>query len=122
MEPIPKFKLSADFCRWTARILGALLALFIIVLAIGEGMPNPLTQPLAVEIGFIALAFILIGLVVGWRWEFSGGVISLAGWGLFLMSVIKPGHLNWFVLLLAVPGILYLLSALLRRFDKKQTP
>jgi hypothetical protein len=98
-----------------------MLVVFILALAIGEGMPNPFTQPLAIRIGFIALALIVVGILVGWRWEFAGGVVSLAGWCLFFTSVIEPKHLNSFLLLLALPGILYLLSALLRCLDKRQT-
>ena len=118
-------KLLAVVSRWAARIIGALLVVLIVVIGIGEGMPNPFTQPPAVQIGFLALALIMIGILAGWRWELAGGVLSLAGWCLFFASVIGLKHLkqlNWFFLLLALPGILYLLSALLRRHDKRQTP
>ena len=114
-------RLLTAMCRWTARVTGTLLVLMIIVIAIGEGMPNPFTQPLVVQIGFLALAMIMIGILAGWRWELAGGVLSLAGWCLFFVSVIGLKHLNGFVLLLALPGILYLLSALVRRHDKRQT-
>jgi hypothetical protein len=114
-------KLLAVVCRWAARIIGTLLVILIVVIGIGEGMPNPFTQPPSVQIGFLALAMILIGILAGWRWELAGGVISLAGWCLFFASVIGLKHLNWFVLLLALPGILYLSSALVRRQNKRQT-
>ena len=66
---------------------------------------------------------ILIGMLAGWRWELAGGVFSLAGWCLFFAAVIGLKHFTGFVLLLALPGVLYLLSALLRRHhDKGQTP
>src|ERR1039457_5196208 len=73
-------KLLAAVCSWTARVAGALLVIFAVVIAVGEGMPNPFTQPLAIQIGFLALAMILIGILAGWRWELAGGVLSLAGW------------------------------------------
>lgn len=116
-----KNKSLAAVCRWTARIFGALLVVLILVIAIGEGVPNPFTQPLIVQIGFLALALIVTGILTGWRWELWGGVLSLAGWCLFFASVIGPKRLNCFVLLLALPGVLSLLSALLRRLGKRQT-
>jgi hypothetical protein len=112
----------ATLCRWSARIVGTLLVVLVLVIAIGEGMPNPFTQPLAVQIGFLALALIVTGIVAGWRWEFSGGILSTAGWCLFVGSVVGVKRLNLFIALLALPGILYLLSALLRRHDKRQIP
>ena len=112
----------AALCRWTARIVGTLLVVLVLVIAIGEGMPNPFTQPLPVQIGFLALALIVMGIVAGWRWEFFGGILSTAGWCLFVGSVVGAKGLNLFIYLLALPGVLYLLSALLRHYDKRQFP
>lgn len=117
-----KYKLLTTVCRWTARILGVLLVFFVVLIAVGEGMPNPFTQPLAVQMGFLALALIMIGILVGWRWELAGGVISLAGWCLFVGSVTHfPRGVNWFIWALAAPGLLYVSGALLRRYNKRQT-
>jgi hypothetical protein len=109
------FKPLAIVCRWTGRILGTLLLLVIALLTIGEGLPNPFTQPMAVQVGFLALAFTILGILAGWRWELAGGLISLAGWSLFVMAVTTPHRLNWFMIALALPGLLYAISALLRR-------
>ena len=109
----------AALCRWTARVIGTLLVLLIVMIGIGEGMPNPFTQPPAIQVGFFALALLMVGILAGWRWEFAGGVISLAGWCLFLASV--KCRLTCFVWALALPGILYVISALLRRCKKGQT-
>ena len=109
----------AALCRWTARVIGTLLVLLIVMIGIGEGMPNPFTQPPAVQVGFLALALLMIGILAGWRWELTGGVISLAGWCLFLASV--KCRLSCFVWALALPGVLYVISALLRRCKKGQT-
>ena len=115
-------RLLTAVCRWTARLIGTLMVLLIIVIAIGEGMPNPFTQPPAVQIGFLALAMILIGILAGWRWELAGGILSLAGWCLFVGSVVGAKRLNVFISLLALPGILYLISAWLRRQNKRHAP
>jgi hypothetical protein len=53
-----KNKLLAALCRWTARILGAMLVVFVFAIAMGEGVPNPFTQPPVIQIGFLALAMI----------------------------------------------------------------
>ena len=70
-------RLLAAACRWTARIIGTVLVLMIVLLAIGEGMPNPFTQPISVQVGFLALALVIIGILGGWRWELAGGTLSL---------------------------------------------
>jgi len=113
-------RLLAAACRWAARIIGTLLVLIIVLFAIGEGMPNPLTQPISVQIGFLALALVMIGILGGWRWELAGGTLSLVGWSLFVVAVMHPARgLNWFVGALALPGLLYVAGALLRRYDER---
>ncbi len=91
------------------------------MIAIGEGMPNPFTQPVIVQVGFLGLALIVAGILAGWRWELSGGIISLVGWGLLVMPVIyhSPRGMNPFFILLTVPGMLYVTSALLRSYRAK---
>jgi hypothetical protein len=113
-------RLLAGTCRWTARILGTLVVLMIVLLAIGEGMPNPFTQPLTVQVGFFALALVMIGILGAWQWELAGGTLSLVGWSLFVVAVMHPPRgLNWFVGALALPGALYVAGALLRRYDER---
>lgn len=117
-----KRQLSAGVCRWTARILGTLLVILVLVIAIGEGVPNPFAFPLNIQLGFLALAMIVIGILAGWRWELSGGLLATAGWCLFVGSVAGAKGPNLFFCLLALPGILYLASAGLRRHSKRQSP
>jgi hypothetical protein len=109
--------------RWTARILGTFLVLMIVLIAVGEGMPNLLTQPTKVQIAFLALALVMIGILAGWRWELAGGTLSLFGCGLFVVAVTHPARgLNWLVGALALPGALYVAGALLRRYDGRHQP
>jgi hypothetical protein len=105
----------ATVLRWAARLLGCALVTLVAMIAIGEGMPNPLTQPPAVQVGFLAMALLLAGMLVAWRWELTGAVVSLGGWCLFMGAVVPAGRMNWFVGVLAIPGLLYLGSALIRR-------
>jgi hypothetical protein len=116
-------KLFSNLCRWTARIIGVFMVVSTLIIAIGEGMPNPFTQPMLFQLGFLALALIILGIVAGWRWELSGGIMSLVGWGLLVIPVIKhsPRGMNPFFIVLAVPGILYMASALLRRYRAKHS-
>ena len=113
-------RLLAGACRWTARILGTLLVLMCVIIAIGEGMPNPFTQPTWSQIIFLALALIMIGILIGWRWELAGGIMSLAGFCLGIVPLNNsPRGLTWFYFALALPGVLYVTSALLRRYEQK---
>jgi hypothetical protein len=115
-------KLLAAVCRWTARIVGTLLVVSVVCIAIGEGMPNPFAQPAMIQVGFLALAMIVIGILAGWRWELFWGILSTVGWCLFVGSVVGVKRLNVFISLLALPGILYLISARLKRHNKRQAP
>lgn len=111
-----KNKWLAAACRWTARILGVFLVFGILFIAIGEGMPNPFGQPLPAQVMFLALALLLFGMLAAWRWEFAGSVTSLAGWCVFIIGLaISPRGLTVTAVVLAVPGLLYLASARLRR-------
>jgi hypothetical protein len=104
-------KRLAATCRWTGRILGSFFVLVLLAFAIGEGMPNPLSQPLHVQLGFLGLGLLMVGLLAGWRWDLAGGLISLAGWVLFVVAAMR-GRPNSFVLILALPPFLLLASAL----------
>jgi hypothetical protein len=121
-EQIMKNKSLAAVCRWMARIVGSLLVVSVVGIAIGEGMPNPFTQPPSVQIGFLALAMIMVGILAGWRWELFGGILSTVGWCLFVGSAVGVKRLNVFISLLALPGILYMISAWLKRHNKRQAP
>lgn len=117
-----KNKLLAGACRWAARIFGAFMVFSTVFIAVGEGMPNPFTQTLLVQVMFLALALLLIGILAAWRWEFAGSITSLAGWCVFIIGLaISPRGLTVFAVVLAVPGVLHLTSALLRRQTITQT-
>jgi hypothetical protein len=112
---------GAAACRWIGRVIGLLIVALTVSFAIGEGMPNPFTQPVVVQIGFLALALILGGILAGWRWELLGGAVSLLGWSLFVLAEIRsPRNMNWFISALGLPGALYVTSALLRRCQERR--
>ena len=95
--------------------MSAVLVVIIVWIALAQGIPNPLAESVRVQIGLLGLALFVSGNLAGWRWELSGGTIALAGWGLFLVPVLSsPRALTGFVLALALPGALYVTSALIR--------
>ena len=115
------FKVEAAVCRWTARALGVVLVFITLMIAVGQGLPNPFTQPPVVQIGLLALILIVGGILAAWRWELWGGLMSLFGWALFVTVVIgSPRGLNGFVAALVLPGALYIASAALRRLAAKR--
>lgn len=106
----------AGACRWTGRILGLFLVFGIIFIGVGEGVPNLFEQSLLVQVMFLALAILLIGMLAAWRWELAGSVASLAGWCVFTIGLANsPRGLTVTAVVLTVPGLLHLASAWLRR-------
>src|SRR5215475_6723863 len=95
---------DASAIRWIGRLIGAFILIVTVSIAIGQGLPNVLTEPVRVQAGFLALALILGGVVAGWKWELSGGIMSLFGWCLFLLANIhSPKVLNGLVFAMALP-------------------
>ena len=113
--------LSATVCRWIARIVSAFAIVVIVIIAIGEGMPNPLTQSAIAQVGFIGLALIVVGFLAGWRWELTGGILSLVGICLIYEPTRMNGKITWFFAVMAVPGVLYITSHLLRSYASRRS-
>jgi hypothetical protein len=109
--------------HWSARITGLLLFGLVIAVVIGHGgPPNVFHQPTPVQLEFAALGLMLLGLVIGWLREGLGGLLVLLGLAAFNtveLAVNGRPALGAFPLF-AVPGALFLLSALLRRRGGKQ--
>jgi hypothetical protein len=108
--------------HWSARVTSLLLFGLVIVIVIGQGgPPNFFRQPTPVQLEFAALGLMLLGLVIGWVQEGLGGLLVLLGLATFNtveLSVNGRPALGAFPLF-AVPGALFLLSALLRRRGKQ---
>ena len=71
--------------RWTARIVGTTILVLIFAIAVGEGVPNPINQPLDVKLLSVAMLAMVFGLAVAWKWESVGGILILGGLGFFAM-------------------------------------
>lgn len=106
---------SLIICRLAARVAGLMLILLIATFAAGEGAPNPFDQPADVQVEFLALSMVIAGIIAGWWHELGGGLISLAGCGLFIGTEIsRHGWPKGGVILLAIPGALNIASGWLR--------
>jgi hypothetical protein len=109
--PLPPFAGPPYSCR-----TGLLLFGLVVVITVGEGgPPNFLSQPKPVQIEFLALGLMLLGFGVGWVREGLGGLLVLLGLAAFNaveLAVNGRPALGAFPLF-AVPGVLFLVSALL---------
>ena len=112
-------KLLTTIFRWTARVVGTVLVGFTLFIAIGEGMPNPFTQLFVIQLGFLALTLVLFGILLAWRWELPGGIMSLVGWVLFILAERVHWQHSLFFILLVVPSLLFLGSSFLRWHHEK---
>ena len=65
--------------RWVARTISIPLLGLVIILAFGDGVPNPLTASLRENLFGAAVLLMLSGLVLAWKWEGIGGLLVLGG-------------------------------------------
>jgi hypothetical protein len=98
-----------------------LLALVSVIVVGHGGLPNIPEQPVAVQLEFAAMGIMLLGLVIGCVREFLGGLLVLAGLAAFnAVELVVNGRLALGAFpLFAVPGVLFMLSALLRNGGKQ---
>ena len=104
--------------RWVARLSGLLLAVGYVLIVIGDITQPPSDQPSVLIVWDrmdlnILMAGTCIGMLIAWRWELSGTITSLAS----LLAYKLLAHMgdHTVLVILAVPGILYLADWLLRR-------
>lgn len=98
--------------RWAARIIGTLLVVLFVVIFVGEvlsaGELSALLSLSATEaLEFAAVVVMLAGAVLAWWRELAGGLLCIAGGGLFLaVESLSAGHLDlvWFPVAFALIG------------------
>lgn len=93
--------------QWIARIGGTLLTLLFLAFLFGE---PPHLSAMTVRDGlmFLGVAGMVVGLSLAWKWEGLGGLVTLAGYGLFLL--IDPRAISATIFLLCGAfGLLHLL-------------
>jgi hypothetical protein len=93
--------------RWTAGTIAIPLFVLVVLLTLGDGVPNPLTASRR-EIVFVAVVLMMLfGLVLAWKWEGVGSLLILAG--LILFATANEAILLDIVLApWLVTGLLYL--------------
>ena len=79
MDKLKSGKCWANVLRWTSRIYAALLGGLVIAIAVGEGPPNPFTQPLPVAIELFGMGAVVAGCFLVWKWEGMAAILAIAG-------------------------------------------
>lgn len=105
--------------RWTARILGSLVALLYIVLFVGEAIAEP---PAGLSLASVLIlsthALTVVGFLVAWRWPILGGTLAVlgAGWRLpvILLDLAPQGVPTPFLVFVLI-GALHIVDGLLQR-------
>ena len=108
--------------RWIARISSGFTAALILLIFIGEGLTERFGPVLNLSAGgtamMIVFAAVWLGLLLGWKWELYGGLLTVCGMAAFyLLDYLFSGTLprGPFFLIFASPGLLFLYCGLLTR-------
>jgi hypothetical protein len=104
--------------RWTARIIGALLALFCLMFFIGYSMEGSGNSKSGLEpYNYFVFAFWGIGLaalILAWWKEGLGGIISLISFIIFnilaALSPVKGAGYSIILLIFLIPSVLFIYS------------
>ena len=113
--------------RWSARVLGLIMAGFLLLMFIGESLEsnfNPLSEPIEpiAAIGLALMGIYVVAMFLALKWERVGsflGVAALGGFFVIMFLGLLPGNvsggfstkgvLNPVFLALWLPILLYLL-------------
>ena len=112
--------------RWIARISSGLAAGLILLIFIGEGFAEGFEPLLHLSIRetamMVAFAAVWLGLLLGWKWELCGGLLTVCGIAAFyLLDYAFSGTFprGPFFLTLASPSLLFLYCGLRTRKKRK---
>ncbi len=72
--------------RWTARAISLPLLVLLVLVTLGDGVPNLLTAPLRVRLFVAVVLMVLVGLILAWKREGLGSLLILGGLVLFAAS------------------------------------
>ncbi len=108
--------------RRIARISSGVTAALILLIFIGEGLTERFGPVLNLSVRgtamMIAFFTVWLGLLLGWKWELYGGLLTVCGVAAFyLLDYLFSGTLprGPFFLIFASPGLLFLYCGLQTR-------
>ncbi|MFH1287261.1 MAG: hypothetical protein ABII25_00995 [bacterium] len=107
--------------HWIPRIVGTLLFVMLIIFAVGEGVPNPMKQPLVVQIEMLAMFIIWLGLLIAWKSELIGGMSILLGYTCFCGVEWQALNIKFPFGLFLFVGLFYMLSWWSKKRQKSST-
>ncbi|MFP4394505.1 MAG: hypothetical protein ACLFTI_04495 [Anaerolineales bacterium] len=113
---------TLSIVRWIARISAGLAAALILIIFIGEGISEgfePLLRLTAREsLMMVAFFAVWLGLVLGWRWELYGALLTIGGLiAFYLLDYLFSGTFprGPFFLIFTAPSLLFLYCGLQER-------
>jgi len=108
--------------RWIARISSGLTAALILLIFIGEGLAEGFEPILYLSVRetamMVAFVTVWVGLLLGWKWELYGGLLTVCGVvAFYLLDYLFSDTLprGPFFLIFASPSLLFLYCGLQTR-------
>lgn len=124
-NPAVKSSIVTLIVRWMARTWVIASVGFILLMFIGSGLVegfNPAQLAYRDWIGLFFFPFaVCLGMIVAWRWEGLGGVITVGSLLAFYVALrVMSGRFpdGPYFALVAAPGVLFLACWLLSRYRK----
>lgn len=102
--------------RWTARVAALLVAGIFVMFVLGEFFPHPHSGPptqFREWAGIVLLTSAIVAMLVAWKWELAGALVSLAAVAAFVVMVRMSNY--EVVAVVALPGLLFAGDWVLRR-------
>ncbi len=96
--------------RWTARILGGLILVLVLLFFFGEGLPELSTLTAHESRLLFSMLLMLIGTAFAFKWELVGSLLIIFGYILFAFfnQKLLPGPV---LPIFLFTGILFLITA-----------
>ena len=108
--------------RRIARACSGFTAAFILFIFIGDGLADGFESIIHLSVRetamMAAFIFVWLGLLLGWKWELCGGLLTVGGMAAFyLLNYVFSGTFprGPFFLLFASPGLLFIYYGLQTR-------
>ena len=106
-------KRTLKIILWLARILGALVIIFLLLMTIGELFTDSNITAISQSDAIALILFpgsTIIGLLLAFKWKGLGGLITVGG--LICLHIVRPDLASSFLISsFAIPGFLYIIYA-----------